>query len=550
MDAGNRRAAAVERPLARLAVHGRVPRAAAMVAALAVLVAACAPAASQSPGSQAPGGSPGATSSVAPTAAGPSGEFTVAYGSIGANRHPYFTAIVPDDDINNTIFDNLVTISATGEVQPWLANYEQVDDVTIRFTLASGVKFHDGTPLTAEDVKVSLERYASPDYASVGSALKSAFKEARVVDESTVDLVLNEPNRVILANLGYLSHIIPAAADDPEAFGANPVGSGPYGFSEFEPNDRVVVTANPDYWGNPKPSFEKITFRVIPENSTRVAALETGEVDYIVNVPPDDVDRLRGAGFQILSVASNRPMFVRFNFAVDGPWKDIRVRQALNYAVDKQAIIDALYAGTAATSESVVAHGAAYFSANPVYAPDLDRARQLLAEAGYPDGFSVKFATPAGRYLKDREVAEAIAGQLEKVGVRLEIVALEMPTYVQQLRTEQDTTGLQYGMSLMAWGNLIADADFAYDPLLTGNSWNLGDYSSPAFDDLAAEGQRTFDAAKLAEVNREAQRVVWEDAPWIFLWDLPLIDAAAADITGIGPRPDEQHRWLEARRGS
>lgn len=541
------RARAVERALARPITRRQVLKAGAFGATAAVL-AACTPAASQSPSPTSPAGSPSASASAVPTAVAPSGELKIAYGAIGPNRHPYFTAIVPDDDINNTIFDNLVTLSPKGEVLPWLAGYEQIDDVTIRFKLAKGVKFHDGRPLTAEDAKVALDRYGSEEYRGVGSALKPVFVRAAVVDDATVELVLKEPNRVILQNLGYLSHVIPKDANDPEAFARNPVGSGPYQFSEFVPNDRVVVAANLEYWGNPKPSFEKITFRVIPENSTRVAALEAREVDYIVNVPPDDVDRLRSAGFQILSIPSNRPMFVRFNFAVDGPWKDVRVRQALNYAVDKQAIVDALYGGTAAVSESVVAHGAAHFNANPVYAPDLDRARELLSDAGVVNGFSVKFATPAGRYLKDREVAEAIAGQLEQIGVRLEIVPLEFPTYLQQLRTEKDTTGRQYGMSLMAWGNLIADADFAYEPLLMGNGWNLGDYSNPDFDALAAEGQRTFDPATLKEINSEAQRLVWEDTPWIFLWDLPLVDAASADIVGIGPRPDEQHRWLEARR--
>lgn len=480
-----------------------------------------------------------------------SGGLKVAYGAIGSSRHPHSAQIIPDDDINNLLFEPLLTLTAQGAVEPVLARqYTQVGDTRWRFSLRPGVTFHDGTRLTAQDVKFSIENFLKPGF-DPDDLYRPWLDHVDIVDDLTVEVVARMPHRVAMRDMAYNSHVIPRTATDSSAFTRRLVGTGPYRFVEFVPNDRVIVEANPTYWGRLKPIFREIVFRQIAEDGTRLAALEAGEVDVATNVPVDAINRLGRAGLQIKSVPSNRVMFVRFNLAVDGPIRDVRVRRALNHAVDRDALRKALLGGLGANVEAPLARGVAYFrKMEPQYGYDPMRSRQLLAEAGYPNGFSAVMAAPSGRYPKDREIAEALGGQLEAVGVKLTLVPLEWATYLQQVRTEKATTGKRYALSLMAWGNVVGDPDFGLAPFDATGGWNLGGYENRELQGLLERGRVTFDEVKLQAIYGRTQELVWQDAPWIFLVELPVVVALSPKLRGFVPRPDEQIRWSTVYRES
>jgi ABC-type transport system substrate-binding protein len=475
----------------------------------------------------------------------------VAYGSLGANRHPHSISNLPDTDIANVIFDPLVTRNADGSIQPVLAEkVEPLGGDRWRFTLREGAKFHDGRPVTAKDVKFSLENFLNPATTN-GYLYLGWLDKVDIVNDRIVEVVSKRPYRVALANMAYLSHIIPSDATDAKAFAQKLIGSGPYRFVEFVPNDRVVVEANQQYWGS-KPKFKRIVFRQIAENSTRVAAVEAGEVDFASAVPVDDIATLRRAKLRVHITTTARTMFMRFNLLADSPIRDIRVRQALNHAVNRDALRKALLAEVGSDATSPVATGIKYRAADlPPYDFNLTKARALLAAAGHANGFQVKIATPNGRYLKDKEMAEAVAGQLEQVGVRAQIVPLEWATYLQQVRAEKDTTGRQYPISLMAWGNLIGDPDFSMVPFDSrSTAWNLGGYANDEVQSLIEKGRSTFDEKELGEIYAKAQQIIWRDAPWLFLFDLPSVDALSPMLEGYESRADEQIRWNQVSLGT
>lgn len=491
--------------------------------------------------------------SAAPTAApavatnkGPSGELRIAYGGFGPDRHPQSPTVVPDQDIVKLYSDPLLALANDGSIEPGIAmSYEQVSETRYRLRLRPLVKFHDGSPLTATDVKFSLESYLKSKNAEQYNVW---LDRVDVIDDTTAEAVAKMPYRVAMSNTAYKSFIIPRTAGDPKDFAQKPIGSGPYKFSQSIPNDRVIVTANTDYWGAP-PKFEQITVRQIAEDATRMAALEAGEVDFATNVPVDAVDRLKKQGIQVTAVASNRMMFVRFNFAVDGPWKDVRVRQALNHAVDRAALSKALLSDLGVLAEAPLGHGVAYYKKGlPQYNYDPARAKQLLAEAGFPNGFQSTLVTPTGRYMKDRESAEAVAGQLEAVGVKIQLQPMEWGTYLQEIFTDKATSGKKYPMSLMAWGNPPMDPEFGLRGFNVGQPWNVGFYQQDEVEALSKEGLQTFDTSKLNEIYGKIQEIIWRDAPWIFMYELPNIVAHSPKFQGYQGRLDEMIRWETVSR--
>lgn len=479
-------------------------------------------------------GAPTVAPAAAPKAAGPSGELRIAYGAIGPNRHPHYTTALPDDDIANLIFDALVTQTDDGKLTGVAAaKWDRVTDTQWRFTLKPGIKFQDGAPLTSADAKFTLDH--PPD--TVFSQLyRQWLDKTEIVDEQTFDIFMKTPFRPAFSNMAFQSYVIPKTATDAKAFGQQLVGSGPYKFVEFVPNQRVVVEANTAYWGTPKPQFERITLRQITENSTRMAALEAGEIDFATNVPPDAINRLKGAGFQVSTVPLTRSMYVAFNLSQDGPWKDPKVRQALNYAIDKEGIRTALLDNLGAVLAGPVQSASKFFNkALKPYPYDPPRARELLAEAGLRNGFESTVVSPDGRLVKDREIAEAVVGQLEAVGVKLKLVPLEWATFLKERAT--------YPLVLTAWGNPQADAAQALRPFDPTEPVNFAKYANPEILSLMEQGRTTFDEAKAQAAYDKAQELLVRDAPWLYLFELPDIVAYSSKFAGFAHRSDEMKRW-------
>lgn len=412
------------------------------------------------------------------------------------------------------IYDTLVIRGRDGGQEPALAErWRLVDSTTWEFTLRTGVTFHSGTPFSAEDVKFTIERVAK-DAKSPQHNYVALVTEVSVVDDRTVRLKLKSPDptiadQLMLVPIGSKRYFDEVGA---QAFGAKPVGTGPYEFAEWRKGEQLVMNANARYWRG-KPAADRVIWRVIPEPSSLVAAIQTGEVDIAVNVPPDDVQRLSGSkDFQIQRVPSQRSIFLVLDNTF-GPLKDTRVRQALNYGLDRQAIIDKILLGYAKPLPTLL--GPMYLGSDTSRKPftyDPDKARRLLVEAGFPNGFELTFYAPTGRYVKDKEVAEAIAGQYAQIGVRVKLQLQEFGTLITNYRAHKLSPMYMIGYGTPVWDNIGAFRSY----LRPKNPQTY--YVDPEIEEMVARAEELSDRAKRSDAFRRINELLYERAAFVFLY--------------------------------
>lgn len=479
-------------------------------------------------------------------------ELRAAYGTVGASRHPHQVGTNFDVDMARLIFDGLLAFDADGRVINLLAeSYEQLSQTSWRFRLRDGVRFHNGAPFGADDVLASLAQLQRPDV-SWSYFYSGWYDRAEKVDERTIDIFAKRPHRLAIPTIAHTLRIVPRTVTDPKAFETAINGTGRYRLVEFVPNNRVILERNDGWWGAEKPWAKRVVIRHMPEASTRLAALESGDVDLAALVPIDELPRLRQKGFATTAGPAPRNIWVGFNFLSDAPVKELKVRQALNHAIDREAINDALYGGLGAVAVGPISQPTRLsYPVQPAYPYDPALATRMLAEAGLGRGFEVVFATPNGRYPKDREIAEVVAAQLAEVGVRVKIEVMEWATYTTQMRAERQTVGKRYGLFLLGWSNPVRDPDLnlvAWD--VENVPWNLGTYRNDALQAALSEGRVTTDTAKADAIYRRAQELVWRDPPGIFLFDHPNVNAYDPKLAGLRWRGDEIIEWESARRTS
>jgi peptide/nickel transport system substrate-binding protein len=421
-------------------------------------------------------------------------------------------------------------------IKPLLAtSWERLDDLTFQVKLREGVTFTNGEPFNAEVAKFSLE-LGSREAAM--SNMLSAIERVDVVDDYTINIVTSNPYPLMEISLARSSYMLPPAYFQEvgeDAFNEAPIGTGPYMLTERVSGQRVVMRANPDYWGG-APAIPEIEFRPIQEDGARIAALQTGEVHLATNMPLAFIPRLeQAAGVSPVTVEGARIYLVILDNRPDvgSPLEDKRVRQALNYAVDKEALIDALFEGRARLVDGQQAN-ANFVGYNPNLEPypyDPERARELLAEAGYPDGLELTFKYPFGRIAGDKEVSEAIAGMLEEVGVRTEQIVLESGEFLNQLVTLQLTP-----MALAAYAT-APDAHYQYSINLTGERYSY--YHNPEYDELVKRAATTTDPAERQALYEQAAEIAHDDPPFIFLFTPDDLYGVSDRLQGWQPRPDQ-----------
>lgn len=442
----------------------------------------------------------------------------------------------PTANILFQLYDGLVTQDETGAIVPALATeWSNPDQLTWRFKLRDGVTFHNGELFNAEAVKASFDRALNPDFKAPYHSRISHITAVEVVDELTVDLKTAAPFPTMLLSLyeaSFPALIVPpaySAENDGAEIAAKPVGTGPYKFVEWLKDERVVLEANPDYWGG-KPAIEKVIFRPIAETRTRIAELTSGGVDVVVDVPPEDMAALEGAATKIATVASDSLYFLAFDTTRDTPLNDKRVRQAINHAVDVDAIQEALMGGMGTRiALTLPANGFAYDQSWQPYTYDPAKAKELLAEAGYPDGFEIPFISRKGRYMKDSEIVEATAGFLAEVGIKADIQYLEAGVWGQV----SEAKGRE-GISFPGWSG--RDPQLVWAPLLTTGQYQSY-YSNEELDALLKAGASTIDVAERLEVYAKAAEIIKEEAPHLPMIQPPLIYGLDADLAWT-PRSD------------
>jgi peptide/nickel transport system substrate-binding protein len=438
----------------------------------------------------------------------------------------------------------------TGKLIPNLAeSWESNADATAwTIHLRKGVKFHDGTTFTAEAVKLTImDRLLDPKAKSPARGSFSAIKSIDIVDDYTV-VFHTTGYAPLMSLLNYApSEIISPTqykklGDD---FYKQPIGTGPYKFVEHVKGDHVKLVANPDYW-NGAPYLDTIIMKPIPEAGARVMALESGSSQVITNVPPADYFRLKSdPRFYAIEALSQRSMHLTFNTHW-GPLKEVKVRQAINYAIDKKTIVDRIFKGTAAVMDCPGIPPAAFgYSKLATYEYDPAKAKQLLAEAGYANGFEVQLMYGAGRFLMDTEVVEAVQSYLAAVGVKVTITPLEWAAFQAMNAKPEGESKAQ--MTFVGFGLPTLDADQAYEGFRSDSWPPLGleptFYKNEKFDALHQQGRSTTDPAKRQAIYKEAGQIIFDDAPWVFLYYEPQLHLARAEVKNVLIRHDETI-WL------
>jgi peptide/nickel transport system substrate-binding protein len=439
----------------------------------------------------------------------------------------------------------------TGKLFPRLAeSWESSSDATKHtIHLRKNIKFHDGTPFNATAVKVTImDRLLNPEAKSPARGSFSMIQSIDIIDEYTV-VVNTTPYAPIMALFNYA----PSEIISPtqwyklgDNFYKEPIGTGPYKFVEHIKGDHITLVANEEYWGG-RPYIDTIIMKPIPEAAARVMALETGVAQVITNVPPDDYFRLKDdPRFYALPTIPQRSMHVSLNTQW-GPLKDKRVRQALNYAIDKKAIIDSIFKGTAHIMDCPCVAPAAFgYTPIGIYEYNPEKAKALLAEAGYPDGFEVELIYGSGRFLMDTQVVEAIQAYLADVGVKVKITALEWAAFQAAEAEPIETSKVQ--MAFVGFGLPTLDADQAFHDLRSDCWPPLGleptFYSNATFDTLHEQGRSIVDPAKRLEIYKQIAQIIFEDAPWIFLYYEPPLHLARVEVQGVFIRHDETI-WLD-----
>lgn len=435
-------------------------------------------------------------------------------------------------------FEPLVFRASDMSLVPVLAeSWSRPDPLTWQFNLRKGVKFHNGEDFDAEAVKYTIESYMNPDNAWVNTQFAgyiSVIEGVEVKDPHTVLLHTSKPSNALVNNLALIA-MLPKehGAASGELFTNAPIGTGPWRIIEYTPNSRMLLEKFDGYWGQ-KPKIDKIEFRILPENATRVAALESGELHLINNLPTDTLSRIESnPDLQVLSTSSNRVIHVGLEFNRP-PFDDVRVRQAMNYATDKQAIVEDLLGGYPDIATGPMHPSVAGFpSGLTPYDYNPEKAKQLLEEAGYGDGITVKFGYPTGRYLMDKQVGEAIIGQWEQIGITIEPETAEWGTFF-----NNRATLLKYDAWLYGFGAVTSNPDYALQWFGRGRKWG-GDYENPAVDELLSKADAEVDQAKAIAMYEEACRIIWDEAAWVFLYYQPDLYGASKKLQGFEPRTDE-----------
>lgn len=461
--------------------------------------------------------------------------------------------------VTENIFNTLVTYEEeTTKVVPDLAESWEIspDGLTYTFKLRQGVKFHDGTDFNAEAVKFNFDRWADPAnplhnkegfeyYNDMFGGYKGdethVIKSVDVVDANTVKFTLNRPLAPFIQNLGMSCFAIAsptALKAGVEKFNEHPVGTGPYVFKEWKRNDTITLEKNPNYFVEGLPKIDKLIFKVIPENTARLTALTSGEIDLMDGLNPDDAQTVKdNPDLQLILRPSMNIGFVGFNVEKK-PLDNVKVREALAYAINKPAIVEAFFAGLGEPATNIMPPSLwGYNSDIKDREFNLDKAKQLLAEAGYPNGFKIKFwAMPVPRpYMPDGvKIAEAIQQDLKKIGVEAEIVTMEWATYLEKTKAGEQE------IFMLGWTGDNGDPDNFLATLLDKNNIggnNRARYAGEEAHQLLMKAQSATSQEEREKIYKQVQEIFFKDVPVVPIAHSTPALAAKKNVINYKPHP-------------
>ncbi|MCL1949172.1 MAG: ABC transporter substrate-binding protein [Turicibacter sp.] len=461
------------------------------------------------------------------------GILTVAMGANPVTLDPSAHTDAPSRIVIGQIFDTLLNVDEDLEIVPGLATeWERIDELTVKFTLRDDVYFHNGEPFTAEDVKFSLSRaQASPMIASLaGDIDPDGFT---ILNDHQIKVSTTIPLSPFLLRMTHpaLSMMNESAVVEAGEFVAqSPVGTGPFRFLEWSPGESIMLEAFENYYLG-RPASDGLTLRIINEPSGRIIALETGEVDIALDVSSADIARVQDdSNLQLMRQLNFGISYMGFNNSRE-PFDNVLVRQAISYAIDVPSLVEILNEGV-----GVVARGAMNqrtWGFNDDIQPrefNPERARELLAEAGLEDGFSTTISSNSESAIRISK-ATVIANQLREIGIDAEIVTMDWGTYLEAMSNGD------HDMFLLGWSNPLGDPDNALFPMFhtqqAGLGNNHGRFSNERVDEILELTTRTFDNAERLALFHEAQEILFEEAPWVFLDNTETIVAVSNNVEGF-----------------
>lgn len=469
---------------------------------------------------------------------------------------------------NGQIYEKLVVRDRQLEIKPSLATeWQQTGPLTWRFKLRPNVKFHDGSPFTADDVVFSVERAKSPT--SQIAAYATAVGTARKIDPLTVEFTLPQVNPIFLQHIDTLFIMNKAWSeknkvtkplsfkDKEETFASlNANGTGPYMLASRQPGVKTVLKRNPNWWGKFEGNVQEVVYNQISNDGTRLAALISGEIDFVLDPAPRDLARLRNTpNVKVIEGMENRVIYIGMDQARDSllygkspdgknPFKDVRVRKALYQAVDIETIKTKLMNGQAVPTAVLTPSPLAYFNDAELDKRlpfDIAAAKALMAEAGYAGGFEVTLDCPNNRYINDEEICIALAAMWDKIGVKVRVNAMPRATYFP--KTEKLDTSLY----MFGWGGAITDAETTFTPIYRNRGengvgeYNRGNFKNDKLDALAAASSKEVDGAKRRDLIKAVIREHNAQVHHIPLHRQFIPWASRANVTVVH-RPDN---WLE-----
>ncbi|MDL2294232.1 ABC transporter substrate-binding protein [Ruminococcaceae bacterium OttesenSCG-928-D13] len=453
----------------------------------------------------------GGASEAAPAGGDEKDTLTWVQGADVTSLDPHVGKETPAVMVTCNIFDTLLGKDENGHPTPCLAeSWESVDELTWTFKLRQDVTFHDGTPMTSADVKFSLERAIASAFVSY---VVDFIDTVTADDEYTVTIKTKSPYGPILANLAVpFTAIVPKAAveADEDAFVVNPIGTGAFKFVEWKQGDSIKLEANENYWGG-APATKNLVMRVVPEAAQRLIALENGETDLAYEIGPNDLSKVRDhANLELLEAPSLSVFYLTLN-TQNAPFDNVKVRQAIRYAIDKPLIVDSMLYGSGEPADATIPPAAFGYSArSKVYDYNLELAKELMEEAGYADGFTCELSVNDNPTRV--EICQVVQSQLKEIGINVEIQVLEFGSWIDQLGTGE------HEMSFTGWTCSTADADYSYYSLFhssqTGYPGNDAFLMDPKVDELVEKGRESANGDERQAAYDELEEYLGDLTPY------------------------------------
>ncbi|WP_407270095.1 glutathione ABC transporter substrate-binding protein [Radiobacillus sp. PE A8.2] len=441
-----------------------------------------------------------------------------------------------------SMYEGLVGFNKDMEIEPVLAEDYQVNDDSTEFTfqLRENVTFHDGQPFNAEAVKANFDRIMDEELRANRNI--QYLENIEILGDYEIKFTLSQPFSAMLNKFAMILIASPEAFNgNSEDFGLNPVGTGAYKFEEWKQGNSMVVTKYEDYWGELDTNVQKVTFRPVPENGSRVAMLQTGEADFIYPVPHTNVEDLESEeGIVIEQTPSTIARYVSINTKKE-PFNNEKVRQAMNYAVDKEAFLTVVKNGYGEPLDSTMSSKTQLYSKQELYEANVEKAKELMAEAGYEDGFTAEIW---GNTSSETNTGmQFVQQQLAQIGIELEVRSMEEATLSDSIYTPETPEETDLQMWYVSWSPSSGDADGATRSLFHNEYFppsgaNTAYYDNQQVSDWIDEASQTGNMEEQKEIYAQIQETVYEEAPWIFLGSDTILSGHSSSLEGVYVLPD------------